>query len=79
MQTVRVGEEPKSHYVAVVQIKEVTPPYRAAGASGVGSPQVIERQVEDTTSFTVRGEDLHDVLRRVRLHITTAIELEGGE
>lgn len=61
MKTLRAGEEPRKHYVAVVQIKEVTPAYRVPGGGVVGNTSVVDRQVEDTFSVTVRGASQEQV------------------
>jgi len=73
MKTLKMGEQPDKHYTVSVQVREVTPAYRV-GATGFSSPTVVDREVEEAFTVTVRAENYEDALRVAEEHLNTARE-----
>lgn len=79
MQVVRSGEDPAKYYVAVVQIKEVTPAYRVPTGSVVGGATTVERQVDDAFTVSLRDKTMEGAARRAVFQLETLISGVGQE
>lgn len=77
MKVVKAGEQPDKHYVATVQVKEVTEAYKLpVGSITGGNYQTVERHVEDSFTISVRADNYNDALRLVQEHLETAREAD---
>jgi hypothetical protein len=70
-------QQPESHFVVVIQVKEVTPP-RVMSGGVVGGQKETERRVEDVVTLSVSKPTLGQALSSAQALLNTVSEGEGA-
>ena len=66
---------PRPHFTATVEIKEVTPAWRASSGGGPLQGGVVhERQVEDVLRVVVRGDSARQAISSAIAQLETALD-----